>query len=230
MLGFMALRPTTWRPPETLNWTEPVNSAPLCACRKGALWMTSIKAKPCKMAALAVCCDVKWELLTLRLLQSFLPSIYFCFFIVLSLVYHYLLTSHLILVSLFIFSYTFFVYSVPLLVFFRFIVEGKARWIFNGSTFLCYVLRSIFCKHLQMVSRVVSMYSWNQLFQKIFGPLTQPQCPLPYLSVCCSTVILLDLGRFFSFLILYTVGRNPKISSVFQNLSWIMRGLQEAIL
>jgi hypothetical protein len=30
-----------------------------------------------------------------------------------------------------------------------------------------------------------------------------------YLFICGSTVLLLDLGRFFSFLILYTVGRAP---------------------
>jgi hypothetical protein len=30
-----------------------------------------------------------------------------------------------------------------------------------------------------------------------------------YLSICGSTVLLLDLGRFFSLLILYTVGRTP---------------------
>jgi hypothetical protein len=30
-----------------------------------------------------------------------------------------------------------------------------------------------------------------------------------YLSIYDSTVLLLDLGRFFSFLILYTVGRTP---------------------
>jgi hypothetical protein len=28
-------------------------------------------------------------------------------------------------------------------------------------------------------------------------------------SICLSAVLLLDLGRFFSFLILYTVGRTP---------------------
>jgi hypothetical protein len=30
-----------------------------------------------------------------------------------------------------------------------------------------------------------------------------------YLLICSSTVLLLDLGLFFSFLILYTVGRTP---------------------
>jgi hypothetical protein len=33
--------------------------------------------------------------------------------------------------------------------------------------------------------------------------------PSIYLSTYCSTLLLLDLGRFFSFLILYTVGRTP---------------------
>jgi hypothetical protein len=30
-----------------------------------------------------------------------------------------------------------------------------------------------------------------------------------YLFICASKVLLLDLGRFFSFLILYAVGRTP---------------------
>jgi hypothetical protein len=50
---------------------------------------------------------------------------------------------------------------------------------------------------------------------KTFNPVRRcllsylPVCLCAYLPICDSTVLLLDLGLFFSFLIPYTVGRTP---------------------
>jgi hypothetical protein len=50
----------------------------------------------------------------------------------------------------------------------------------------------------------IAIYSsWN--FKKGNLPVSLSVRP----SIYCSTVLLLDFGRFFSFLILYTVGRTP---------------------
>jgi hypothetical protein len=54
--------------------------------------------------------------------------------------------------------------------------------------------------------RAVSLYSSKIVDKK---EITMSVCLPIYLSICGSTVLLLDLGRFFSFLIPLTVCRTP---------------------
>jgi hypothetical protein len=58
------------------------------------------------------------------------------------------------------------------------------------------------CLHPRVV-KVGTLYTgWSE---KVYGP----DYLSIYLTVCGCTVLLLDLGSFFCFLILYTVGRTP---------------------